>query len=75
MSDEVKNIGYSTGIAFRRINGKVVEQVEVNMSAERLFFPPDHAREFAIDILMQADRVEKHQTWEALNNSNSENIA
>lgn len=65
---ETKTLWYSAGCSFR--GG--VEQVSISMSSDQLFFSPDLAREFAIDILIQCDKVEKRKTWKALKNSDSE---
>jgi hypothetical protein len=69
MSDPSKILWYSVGCAFR---GGGVEQVSISMSSDQLFFSPELAREFAIDILIQCDKVEKRKTWKALKNSDSE---
>ena len=71
MSDEPKRLWYSVGRSF---TGKV-KQVSVSMCSDQLFFSTDLARQFALDIIIQCDRIEKEETWNALKNTDTENNA
>ena len=64
MSAEKIHVHYSVGRAYA---GKEIK-VCVHTSGDTLYMSTDLAREFAVDILLQVDRIEKTQIWNSLSN-------
>ena len=55
----------AVGIGYKEeTNGKM--KIVLTASSDTLYLSPKQARSLAIDLIIQADRMEKQDTWDAL---------
>ena len=54
----------AVGIGYKAPNQKM--KVVLTASSDTLYLSPKQARDLAVDLIIQADRMEKQDTWDAL---------